>query len=235
MPAPDTLELTYQDGQPAIALHSWEQVEAELRQLHRETPPDYPICVVVSIPGYEIILGLGTDPTFVMVNVEPFDGELYTLLGDPEAADWTDYYGIGRHTPFPNNSLIPFEEALTATREFVCEQQRCARIRWQDWSGKPIRSPHSQAPSPYLSSHSIRRNFLLNLFARCLTHPRHPDTIRRLTNTVPLRSGRVPDETASITVASKPSTASSLARSAFGQDHSADEHCVCRATAVDLQ
>lgn len=138
MPAPDTFELTYQDGQAPLVFHSWGQVEAGLLRLHHETPPDYPVCVVVSIPRFEIILGLGIDPTFVMVNVEPFDGEYYTSLGDPEAVGWTGYYGVGGHTPFPNNSLIPFVEALTAIRDFLCEQQRSQRIRWQDWSGKPL-------------------------------------------------------------------------------------------------
>ena len=51
-------------------------------RLPRSFDPERPICVAVRIRGFELAIGLGADPTFLMIQVEPFDGEYYESVGE---------------------------------------------------------------------------------------------------------------------------------------------------------
>lgn len=122
---------------PPIAYHSLEEMDATLDRLHRECQPGHPICVNVVVPGYWVTIGLGADPTFVLVSVEPCDGEWYVSAGDEAAHGWVDFYGCGNYTRFERRSLVPLSLARQAVREFAEHQERSRLIRWQDWAGRP--------------------------------------------------------------------------------------------------
>ena len=79
---PEQIDLYWDDQGPQVTCRSVRQVERVLQNWHRECDPEHPICAVVQIPGYAICVGLGSDPTFVQVHVEPCDGEYYTSSGD---------------------------------------------------------------------------------------------------------------------------------------------------------
>ena len=113
------------------------EMDAVLDRLHRECTPGHPICANVVIPGYWVTIGLGTDPTFVLVNVEPCDGEWYISVGDESAKGWADFFGCGNHTPFERRTFVPLSVARRAVREFVQQGRRATVIRWHDWAGRP--------------------------------------------------------------------------------------------------
>lgn len=114
-----------------------EELTEVLRRLH-DCDPEMPICVSVAIPHYQIHIGLGSDPTFLIVDVEPFDGEYYISVGETEAVGYKDFYGCGNHTPFDTRNFIPFEPALAAVCEFVADQKRSVNIAWENWDREPV-------------------------------------------------------------------------------------------------
>ena|SRR5258708_32044906 len=132
MPVPEHFEVHYGEEEQPILCRSVAEMEAILDCLHRECRPDRPICVNVVLPQYWITIGLGTDPTFVLVSVEPCDGEWYLSVGNQSAEGWKDFYGCGNHTPFERRNFVPLELARQAVREFVEHQRRSRIIRWQD-------------------------------------------------------------------------------------------------------
>jgi hypothetical protein len=138
MPLPEQIDLYWDEHGPHVTCRSVQELEQALRERHRECAPEHPICAVVTIPGYVLCVGLGSDPTFIQVHVEPCDGEYYTSSGDPTETEWKDFYGCGGHTPFEASSFVPFEAVLSAVVEFVQYQRRSERLRWRDWAGRPV-------------------------------------------------------------------------------------------------
>jgi hypothetical protein len=138
MPVSDEIGIYFAEDTPPIRCTSLGEMEAILRGLHGNCHPEKPICVVIEVPHYQINLGLGTDPTFVMIHVEPYDGEYYITVGDPEAGGDVGFHGCGNWTPFDCRSFIPFNDALAVVREFVRDQQRSARVRWENWNQEPV-------------------------------------------------------------------------------------------------
>lgn len=131
------VEVYFDEGAEPIPVTSLEELGPLLRQKHAECDPETPICVAVTIPQYIACIGLGADPTFVFLNVEPFDGEYYTTAGDATATGSVYFYGCGDYTPFERSSFIPFEEALSALLEFAEHRRRSEKVRWKDWDGRP--------------------------------------------------------------------------------------------------
>ncbi len=112
-------------------------MEAVLHEIGRNCDRDRPLCATVEIPHYLLHVGLGADPTFVMVQVEPFDGEYYLSVGDAGATDSVGFGGCGNWTPFHRRNFVPFAEAMRAVREFVRDQRRTENIRWENGEGMP--------------------------------------------------------------------------------------------------
>jgi hypothetical protein len=137
VPVPDQIDVFFEEGKPPIVCRSLAEMDETLDRLHEECDPARPICVEVAIPGHRIDIGLGTDPTFICVQVEPCDGEHYLPTGDEAAEGWKDFYGCGNHTPFGRRNFVSLLMVRDALREFVEHQRLSGVIRWQDWAGRP--------------------------------------------------------------------------------------------------
>ena len=102
-------------------------------------PSEFPLGVSIVIPGYEVDMGLGTDRSFVCVQVEPCDGEFYLALGDPSATgEHVMFYGAGQDSYWAPKNLIPLATAREAVRYFVQHQRRWPQLRWQDSGGRDV-------------------------------------------------------------------------------------------------
>lgn len=127
-------KLSVAENQPPFRVTSLPGLEARLRELHAACEPEQPICAQVDIPGYEICVGLGADPTFVMIHVEPYDGEFYISRGDTEAVGCVGFSGCGHWTPMDKRNFVPFADALHAVLEFVGTRQLSSSISWENWN-----------------------------------------------------------------------------------------------------
>jgi hypothetical protein len=114
--------LFYEDHTPAIECKTLAEVEAAIDRLHEEYRLKYPICAVIEDSRFEIDFGLGADPSFVSIQVVPFDGEYFFSSGDAEADSWVDFYGVGGHTPFEERTLIPFADVKRAVLDLTTYQ-----------------------------------------------------------------------------------------------------------------
>lgn len=139
MPIPDEISIHFDDAQPPIRCHSIQEVDATLDALHRnalgKTPP---LTVAIEVFGHEVDLGLGTDPTFLHLQIQPCDGEYYLAVGDLTEGEVKMFYGAGQDSYWEPKNLIPLELARSAARFFVEHQRRCPLVRWQDWKGQDV-------------------------------------------------------------------------------------------------
>jgi len=80
---------------------------------------------------------LGSDPTFVIVNTQPCDGEYWISVGDELAKGFAAFQGCGDYQEIAQKHLIPLESARLAVREFVRSGVRSPEVSWVDWAGRP--------------------------------------------------------------------------------------------------
>jgi len=137
MPAPDVIDVHYHERKPPIRCRSLAEVDAALDKLHREADPARdPLAVAIKVFGHEIDTGLGTDPTFLCLQIEPCDGAYYLAVGDQTEGETLMFYGAGQDNYWQPKNLIPLQDARAAVRYFIEHQQRSPCIRWQDWNGR---------------------------------------------------------------------------------------------------
>jgi hypothetical protein len=139
MPVPDEINVYYDECKPPIRCRSLQEVDTTLDRLHREADPTKdPLAVAIKVFGHEIDTGLGTDPTFLCLQIEPCDGECYLAVGEQTAGETRTFYGAGQDSYWHPKNLIPLEVARSAVRYFIQHQQRDPSVRWQDWNGRDV-------------------------------------------------------------------------------------------------
>jgi len=131
------LEVYFAEGKPPVHCQSLVELDAALDRLHRECDPRYPILVCIDLPEHRLDIGLGADPTFVIVNTQPCDGEYWISVGDERAEGYADFYGCGNHQQLARRHLVRLESAREAIREFVRSGRGAAEVAWEDWAGRP--------------------------------------------------------------------------------------------------
>jgi hypothetical protein len=130
------LEVYFAEGKAPVHCESLADLDATLDRLHRECDPRYPILVCIDLPEHRLDIGLGADPTFVIVNTQPCDGEYWISVGDEGACGVAAFHGCGVYQEFARKHLVPLVLARAAIREFVCSGIRTPEIRWEDWAGR---------------------------------------------------------------------------------------------------
>lgn len=139
MPVPDEIDVYFDERKPPIKCRSLEEVDATLGKLHLEADPKkVPLAVAIKVFGHEIDTGLGTDPTFLCLQIEPCDGEYYLAVGEQMEGETRTFYGAGQDSYWQPKNLIPLEEARSAVRHFIEHQERSPSTRWQDWDGRDV-------------------------------------------------------------------------------------------------
>jgi hypothetical protein len=140
------LEVHFASGQPPVHCESLADLDATLDRLHGECDPRYPILVCIALPEHRLDIGLGADPTFLIVNTQPCDGEYWISVGDERAEGHADFYGCGTHQQLARRHFIHLEMARQAIREFVRTGRVGPGIQWQDWAGRAAQP--GSAPDP---------------------------------------------------------------------------------------
>ncbi len=136
MTEPKHIELYFAEAQPPILCGSLCELDMQLDRLHEECDPASPICAEIRVGGFAIDVGLGIDPTFICIQVEPFDGEYYQSVGDPAAEGCVDFYGCGNHTPIDLRTLVPASAIRDAVRLFIANRTLLGSFKWEDWAGE---------------------------------------------------------------------------------------------------
>ena len=110
MPLPDEIEIYHHEGKPPNRCRSLAEVDAALDKLHREADPTKdPLAVAIKVFGHEIDTGLGTDPTFLCLQIEPCDGEYYLAVGENTDGATRMFYGAGHDSYWGPKNMIPGE------------------------------------------------------------------------------------------------------------------------------
>jgi hypothetical protein len=139
MPVPDEIEVYYDERKPPIKCRSIQEVDEALDKLHREADPTKdPLAVAIKVFGHEIDTGLGTDSTFLCLQIEPCDGEFYLAVAEQPKDATRMFYGAGQVSYWKPKNMIPLEVARSAVRYFIEHQKRSPSIRWQDWNGHDV-------------------------------------------------------------------------------------------------
>lgn|GEM_PF-4430339 len=131
------MEVHFAEGKPPIHCDSLTELDAALDRLHRICDAEHPILVCIDLPAYRLDIGLGADPTFVIVNTQPCDGEYWISVGDERARGVAAFHGCGDYQEFDRRHLVPLELARSAIREFILSGIRTPAIHWEDWAGRP--------------------------------------------------------------------------------------------------
>ena len=139
MPVPDEIDVYYDERRPPIKCRSLAEVDDALDKLHREAAPAKdPLAIAIKVFGHEIDTGLGTDPTFLCLQIEPCDGEHYLAVGEQTEGESRMFYGAGQDNYWHVENLIPLQDARAAIRYFIEHQQRSPSVRWQDWYNRDV-------------------------------------------------------------------------------------------------
>ncbi len=97
MPVPDEINVYYDENEPPISCRSVNEVDTTLDKLHGEADlTKDPLAVAIKVFGHEIDTGLGTDRTFVCVQIDPCDGEHNVAVGEQTAGETRMFYGAGQ-------------------------------------------------------------------------------------------------------------------------------------------
>jgi hypothetical protein len=126
------LEVAFAENKPPINCDSIAALDEVLDRLHAGCEPGSPILVCIDLPGHRIDIGLGVDPTVIVVNTQPCDGEYWISVGDEKAVGDANFYGCGNHQQFARRHLIPVALARSAVREFIRTGVRSPDVRWAD-------------------------------------------------------------------------------------------------------
>jgi hypothetical protein len=135
------VDVYFAENQPPIRCESVAELDAALDRLHWACEPSQPILVCIDLPQHRLDIGLGADPTFVIVNTQSCDGEYWITVADDAVAGVqirgsVDFFGCGNHQEMARRNLIPAGVARQVIRNFVVSGQRSASVFWEDWSGE---------------------------------------------------------------------------------------------------
>jgi hypothetical protein len=96
MPVPDEIDVFFDEREPPIRCRSLEEVGAALERLHRAADPaKCPLAVAIKVFGHAVCMGLGTNPTFLCLQIEPCDGEYYLAVREQTEGETRMFYGAG--------------------------------------------------------------------------------------------------------------------------------------------
>ena len=139
MPLPEEVIVHCGDVRPSIHSGSLAELDAVLDRLHHEfTGHAPPLAVSVQVFEDMIDFGLGTDSTFLCIQIAPCDGEYYLAVGADVLGEARMFYGSGQDSYWAPRNLIAMEAAREAVRHYAVHQERLASIPWEDWNGKGI-------------------------------------------------------------------------------------------------
>ncbi len=139
MSTPEQIDVYYDDRKPPIRCRSLQEVDAALDKLHSEANQTRdPLAIAIKVFGHEIDTGLGTDATFLCLQIEPCDGEYYLAVGDQTEGETRRFEGAGQDSYWQPKNMIALEAARSAVRYFIEHQQRCPSVRWQNWDGRDV-------------------------------------------------------------------------------------------------
>jgi len=131
------MRVSFDESLPPIECSSVAEVNLILDRLDAQCGPNAPILVCIDTPTHRFDIGLGTDPTFVIVNTQPCDGEFWISRGDPAATGRQDFYGCGVHQQVDVRNLIPMTAAREALNMLMTSGQRWSGVHWEDWNRQP--------------------------------------------------------------------------------------------------
>lgn len=139
MPVPDQIDVYFDDSKPAIRCLSIDELKVTLEKLHRGVDPSKdPLALVIKVFGHEIDTGVGADPTFLCLQIDPCDGEYYLAVGNQTEGESRMFYGAGQDSYWPPMNMIPLKAARAAIQYFVEHQKRDPSVRWQAWNGRDV-------------------------------------------------------------------------------------------------
>src|SRR5262245_16622071 len=108
MPIPQEIDVFFDERKPPIKCFSLQDVDAALDKLHREADPTRcPLAVAISVFGHAVCTGLGTDSTFLCLNIAPCDGEYYLAVGEQWEGETRMFCGAGQDSYWQPKNLIP--------------------------------------------------------------------------------------------------------------------------------
>lgn len=139
MPIPNEIAVYFDEREKPINCRSLDEVDSLLDRLHREAAATRcPRAVAIKVFGHEIDIGLGTDRTFLCLQIEPCDGGYYVAVGEQTKGETRMFYGAGQDSYWGPKNRIPFELARSASRYFIEHQARSPSVRWQDWNNRDV-------------------------------------------------------------------------------------------------
>jgi hypothetical protein len=136
MPVPDEIDIYIDDTKPPIKCRTLDEVDATLDLLNEPANVDLPLAVAIKLFGHEIDVGLGADPTFLCLQIDPCDGEYYLAVGDQHDGMTRRFFGAGQDSYWEPKNLIPLNTARSAVRYFIAHQRGISNVRWHDWTGR---------------------------------------------------------------------------------------------------
>lgn len=131
-------KLYFEDTELPMTCESLEDLAYGIGELQKTYLLKYPICAAINLGQFEVDFGLGANEGFVHIQVEPFDGEYYLSVGDPDAVGSINFYGCGGHTPFERTACIPFAAVRRAVLDFVAERRLPESIAWRNWDRQGV-------------------------------------------------------------------------------------------------
>jgi hypothetical protein len=135
MPIPSEIEVRFSQYEPPIKCHSLDEVDAALDKLHSEACPECPLAVAIPVFDHEVGIGLGVDPTFLVLHFAPYDGEYYLAVGNGDArGEAVMFYGPYQDSYWRPKNLIPLADARAGVRYFLEHQKGISSVRWEDWA-----------------------------------------------------------------------------------------------------
>jgi hypothetical protein len=123
------ISVAWDEGQWAEC-RSAADLERLLDRLHAGCDTARPKGVIVSVPGWEVMIAVGTDPSFVLIQEEPYAGTDWITVGDGSAEDVLRVFGAVRYAEIDHRHLVPLVLARQAVRQFVESGTRLPALRW---------------------------------------------------------------------------------------------------------
>lgn len=132
-----SIQVHYDDASPPLKCSSSVELDLLLDRLTADA--SLPILVDIRVPGFIVQIGLGLDPTFVIVNTgHENDGEYVVTVGDAKAEGMVEVYGCGTYSEMSRRNLVPHNMARDAVRHFVDSGVLSASVCWNNWAGKEV-------------------------------------------------------------------------------------------------
>jgi hypothetical protein len=132
-------------GAAEFVCYSLDELDSTIEQLQRELIAEGPTSVVISEAGDarlgdEIGLGLGIDPTFVLIQIAPCDGEYYISAGNADSVGNVEFFGARELIVVDRRHFVPWRVVRGAVREFLEHGRFTKMVRWLDCHGQPAES-----------------------------------------------------------------------------------------------